>query len=46
MKMRVRGLTFLGVPFGGGASWGGTAILNGKFLYHIEIFLGPFYVNL
>ena len=45
MKMRVRGLTLGGVPFGG-ASWGGAGILNGNFLYHTEIFLGAFYVNL
>ena len=46
MKMRVRGLTFGGVPFRGVQVGGGTAILNGKFLYHSEIFLGAFYVNL
>ena len=44
--MRVRGLTFGGVPFGGCKLGGGAAILNGKFLYHTEIFLGAFYVNL
>ena len=45
MKMRVRGLT-LGSPIWGGTSWGGTAIVNGEFLYHTEIFLGTFYVNI
>ena len=48
--MRVRGLTFGGGPiWGGGKFWGALIlplILNGKFLYHTEIFLGAFYVNL
>ena len=35
-----------GGPIWGGYKLGGTAILNGKFLYHTEIFLGAFYVNL
>ena len=46
MKMRVRGLTFGGVPFGGVQVGGGTGVLNGKFLYYTEIFLGAFYFNL
>ena len=49
MKMRVRGLTFGGSHLGGGNFWGVLIlplILNAKFLYHTEIFLGAFYVNL
>ena len=49
MKMRVRGVTLGGMPFGG-ASCGGALILalilNAKFWYHTGMFVGIFYDDL
>ena len=44
MKMRVRGVTLGGMPFGGALIL--ALILNAKFWYHTGMFVGIFYDDL